>query len=243
MPRIFILILSFFVVNIALAQQDTTKNPLIEGVGSVEDSLVLRDSVLKETRKERKAREKAEKEKEKYFYKGIQKDSTRLAIEEVTRNAWRRSALVPGWGQITNGGKYVWVKLPVIYGGFVTAYLVFDYWNYYYKKFVDEAAYRTNNNGAINDIDLQGYESLESLIKYKDNFRRNRDMTVIVTAVWWAGNVIEAYTDSMLKNRYNIGDDLSFKISPTLMPSTTLAYQPNVMKYFTPGVKLTFNLK
>lgn len=242
MPRIFILILSFFVVNIALAQQDTTKNPLIEGVGSV-DSLVLRDSVLKETRKERKAREKAEKEKEKYFYKGIQKDSTRLAIEEVTRNAWRRSALVPGWGQITNGGKYVWVKLPVIYGGFVTAYLVFDYWNYYYKKFVDEAAYRTNNNGAINDIDLQGYQTLESLIKYKDNFRRNRDMTVIVTAVWWAGNVIEAYTDSMLKNRYNIGDDLSFKISPTLMPSTTLAYQPNVMKHFAPGVKLTFNLK
>lgn len=240
MPKVITFIFSFFLVIQAFAQQDTTKRPLQEDLIS-QDSLVVQDTVVKESRKERKAREQAEREREKYFYKGIQKDSTRLAIEEKSRLAWRRSAILPGWGQITNGGKYLWVKLPVIYGGFATAYFVFDYWNDLYKRFVDEAAYRINNNGAIND--LEGYQSLESLIKYKDNFRRNRDMTVIVTAVWWAGNIIEAYTDSMLKTRYNIGDDLSFKITPTLLPSATLAYQPNMMKQFTPGVKLTFNLK
>ena len=165
-----------------------------------------------------------------------------MAIEEISRVAWRRSAIAPGWGQITNGGRWVWVKLPIIYGGFITAYFVFDYWNYYYKMFAKEAAYRIDNGDDKQNLDLQNY-STTGLIQQKDNFRRNRDMTVIITAVWWAGNVIEAYTDSMLRNRYNIGDDLTVKINPTFMPTPTLAYQPNFANYFTPGIKLTFAIK
>lgn len=223
------------------AQIDSTLQ-LKDSTKLVIDSIAPQDSVKKETRAERKAREKAEKERAKYYYKDILKDSTRLAIEHLSRVAWKRSAIAPGWGQITNGGRWVWVKLPIIYGGFVTAYFVFDYWNYYYRMFVKEAAYRLDNGDGRQNLDLQNY-STEGLIRQKDNFRRNRDMTVLITAVWWVGNVVEAYTDSMLRNRYNIGDDLSMKITPTFMPTQTMAYQPNLANYFAPGVKLTFAIK
>lgn len=241
MPKLIVIIFLFLLAQGTYAQIDSTR-VLKDSTKLTLDVSAPQDSVKKETRKERKEREKAEKERAKYYYKDILKDSTRLAIEEVSRVAWRRSAIAPGWGQITNGGRWVWVKLPIIYGGFITAYFVFDYWNYYYKMFAKEAAYRIDNGDDRQNLDLQNY-STTGLIQQKDNFRRNRDMTILITAVWWAGNVIEAYTDSMLRNRYNIGDDLTVKINPTFMPTRTLAYQPNFANYFAPGVKLTFAIK
>ncbi|WP_164111035.1 MULTISPECIES: DUF5683 domain-containing protein [Sphingobacterium] len=241
MSKIFVVIFFLLLAQGTYAQVDSTR-VLKDSIKLALDSVAPQTSVKKETRKERKEREKAEKERAKYYYKDILKDSTRLAIEEISRVAWRRSAIAPGWGQITNGGRWVWVKLPIIYGGFITAYFVFDYWNYYYKMFAKEAAYRIDNGEDKQNLDLQ-YLSTTGIIQQKDNFRRNRDMTILITAVWWAGNVIEAYTDSMLRNRYNIGDDLTVKINPTFMPTPTLAYQRNFANYFTPGIKLTFAIK
>ncbi|MGN0003235.1 MAG: DUF5683 domain-containing protein [Sphingobacterium composti] len=230
---------------VGFSQVDTTKKPTLDStaLNTLDSVKAAQDTVKKETRAERKAREKAEKEREKYYYKDILKDSTRLAIEELSTKAWRRSLIAPGWGQITNGGKFVWVKLPIIYGGLVAGYMTFDYWNWYYKKFVDEAAFRIDNNGATNDPDLEGYQSLDGLIRAKDNYRRYRDMTILVTAGWWGLNVLEAYVDSMLRFRYDIGDDLGFKITPTMLPTSNLAYNMNFGRQFTPGVKLTFNFK
>lgn len=239
MPKLITIILFVFSVLVCHAQIDSTST-VVDLKKALQDTTVLQDTVKKETKVERKAREKAEKERAKFYYKNILKDSARLQIEHVSDVAWKRSAILPGWGQITNGG-YLWIKLPIIYGGFITAYFVFDYWNWYYQKFTKEAAFRINNNGEKSDPDLANGYTLEGLIRQKDNFRRYRDMTILVTAVWWAGNVVEAYTDSMLRNRYNIGDDLSIKINPTLLPSAGLAYQASFANQFTPGVKLTFN--
>ncbi len=240
----FLVFIFIFLSGFACHAQVKTKGALLDSTKVALDSTVTaQDTVKKETKAERKAREKAEKERAKYYYKDILKDSARLHIEYLSDVAWKRSAILPGWGQITNGGKYLWIKLPIIYGGFVAAYFVFDYWNWYYRKFVKEAAYRIDNNGAWSDPDLQGYQSLDGLIRAKDNFRRNRDMTILVTAVWWVGNIVEAYTDSMLRNRYNISDNLGMKINPVLLPTNGLAYQSTVSSYFAPGVKLTFNFK
>lgn len=229
-------------VDSTLKVVDSTKS-ILDTITLKKDSIALQDTVKKETRAERKVREKAEKERKKYYYKDILKDSARLEIEHISNIAWKRSLMLPGWGQITNGGDWLWVKLPIIYGGFVSAYLVFDYWNWHYQKFVKEAAYRIDNNGATNDPDLVGFSSTDMLIRAKDNYRRNRDMTILITAVWWAGNVVEAYVDSMLKNRYNISDDLSFKISPTFLPPNSIAFNSSFASQFAPGVKLTFILK
>ena len=239
---IIFILLSFILVGSAFAQIDSTVRLQDSTAKNTLDSLQAKqDTVKKETRAERKAREKAEKERAKYYYKDILKDSARLEIERLSRIAWKRSAILPGWGQITNGGKYLWIKLPVIYGGFITAYLTFDYWNWHYQKFVDEAAYRINNGGS-NDPELQTM-TLDGLIRAKDNYRRYRDMTILVAAAWWTGNVVEAYTDSMLRFRYNIGDDLGLKITPTMLPANVMAYSQTFGKQFVPGVKLTFNIK
>lgn len=208
----------------------------------IADEITPQDTV-KETRKERRAREKAEKEHNKYYYKDILKDSTRLAIEELSRVAWRRSLFVPGWGQYTNGGLW-WIKVPVIYGGFVSAYLVLDYWQWYYRKFGDEAAYRIDNNGAVNDPDFANVDNLDFLIRQKDYARRNRDITILATLGLWGLNVVEAYTTSILKYRYDIGDDLSLRITPTVLPmSNQLAFVSPIGGHFAPGIKLTMNIK
>lgn len=242
MPKIAVFIF-FILVSFSLqAQIDSTRKVIEKDtiVTVVEEVKAVQDTVKKETKAERKAREKAEKERAKYYYKDILKDSARLHIEHLSDIAWKRSAILPGWGQITNGGKYVWIKLPIIYGGFITAYVVFDYWNWHYQKFTKEAARRIDGRDEDRDPDLVNYSD-DGLIRAKDNFRRYRDMTILVTAVWWAGNVVEAYTDSMLRNRYNISDNLGLKINPTLLPTSGLAYSPNLASQFAPGVKFTFN--
>lgn len=245
MPKIIILIAFVLFSLKGFTQIDTTKKVVLDTtINLVDSTKAVQDTVKKkETRAERKAREKAEKEREKYYYKDVLKDSTRLEIERLSQTAWKRSLFLPGWGQVTNGGKFVWAKLTIIYGGFVTSYFVFDFWNWHYQKFVKEAAYRMDNNGEPNDPDLYGFQTTEGLIRAKDNYRRYRDMTILVTAGWWGLNVLEAYTDSMLRFRYNIGDDLGFKITPTMLPTTGLAYNANFGSQFAPGVKLTFSFK
>lgn len=245
MPKYTILIAYILFSFIAFAQVDTTNKVVIDTtIKLVDTTKSVQDTVIKkETRAERRAREKAQKERDKYYYKDILKDSTRLEIERLSNVAWKRSLMLPGWGQITNGGKYVWVKLPIIYGGFVTSYLVFDFWNWHYQKFVKEAAFRIDNNGEPGDPDLIGFQNLEGLIRAKDNYRRYRDMTILVTIGWWGLNVLEAYTDSMLRFRYNIGNDLGFRITPTMLPTNGMAYNANYGNQFAPGVKLTFSFK
>lgn len=206
---------------------------------------VAQDSSKKETRAERKAREKAEKEREKFYYKDILKDSARLEIERLSRVAWKRSLILPGWGQYTNKGLW-WIKVPVIYGGFVTSYLVFDYWQWYYNMFLDELQYRqefgTGSDGVLGRWDEAG------LIKQKDYARRNRDLTILATVGWYGLNIVEAYVDSILKNRWNVSNDLSMKISPTFLPTYASAGGMQAAGFSTrnllsPGIRMTFTLK
>lgn len=226
---------------------DTVKKKIVlqDSVDILQDSLeAAQDTVKKETRKERKAREKAEKEREKYYYKDIKKDSARLEIEYLSRVAWKRSLILPGWGQYTNKGLW-WIKVPIIYGGLVAGYVVFDYWQWYYKKFLDELDYRIKYNDEPNDPDLINWGT-DGLVTQKDYGRRNRDLTILITAGFWGLNVIEAYVDSMLKYRWNIGSDMTMRVRPTLMPNMNTAIAgSHALGGFgvAPGIKLTMNLK
>lgn len=222
---------------------DSSKTVL--AVDSVKAS-AQQDTSKKETRAERKARKKAEKEREKYYYKDILKDSARLEIERLTRIAWKRSMILPGWGQYTNQGLW-WIKVPIIYGGFTASYFIFDYWQWYYKLFLDELQYRAKNGQGSNGIlGMDSNWDVNGLVKFKDYGRRNRDLTILVTLGWYGLNIVEAYVDSILKNRWNMSNDLSFKMSPTFMP--TYSYTPGMGNFsgkslFAPGIKMTFTLK
>ncbi|SEK31804.1 DUF5683 domain-containing protein [Parapedobacter koreensis] len=183
-----------------------------------------------ETRRERRQRERLEREAQEEK-QTIFKDSARLALEAMSVRPWKQSLKVPGWGQITNGGWW-WLKVPVIYGGFVSAVLVFEFNNRYYRTYRSEAQYRLNNNHAIppntNFPYLEaGSQATDRLIAGMDYYRRSRDLTILVTVGWWGIQAVEAYVTSMLKHRWDISDDLGINISPTLLqqPATSLAYQ------------------
>lgn len=227
--------------RIDTAQVEAIRDSVMAGLSARTDTVDQHT----ETRKERRAREKAEMEREKYYFKGIKKDSARLEIEHISRVAWRRSLILPGWGQYTNGGLW-WIKVPVIYGGLVSAYFIFDYWQFYYREFHSELQYRFNNNGEGSDGMLGQVSNEQYLINQRDYARRNRDITVLLTLGWYGLNAVEAYVDSMLKYRWDISDDLSFKVSPTLVPTmaSTGMGNPIVPKsLLSPGVKFSFNIR
>lgn len=254
MRYLLILFLSFFTTLSLQAQEVDTLTlkvdtligkSALDSVDMLRDTLgATQDTIKKESRKERRAREKAEKEREKYYYKDIKKDSSRLEVERLSRVAWKRSLIVPGWGQYTNKGLW-WVKVPIIYGGLVSGYLVFDYWHWYYKKFLDELDYRIKYNGAPNDPDLINWRT-EALVRQKDYGRRNRDLTILVTAGFWGLNVVEAYVDSMLKYRWNIGSAMTMRVRPTLLPhANNMGVSTSALRGLgvAPGIKFTMNLK
>lgn len=212
------------------SEQDTTISSLPDSVYVRPDTTTLQE----ETRRQRRQRERMEREGEEEV---VFKDSARLALEAATRRTWVRSAIIPGWGQYTNGGLW-WIKVPVIYGGYVTAGLVFEFNHRYYKEVLGELQYRTENNDAFLNPLYQNH-STQHLINAKDYYRRNRDLTVLITVGWHALNAIEAYVDFMLKNRWSISEDLSFNLSPTLLQNSphTFAFSP-----YAPGFKMTFTI-
>lgn len=198
------------------------------------------DTTSEETRKERRQREKREQEATEQE-QVVFKDSARLALEALSNRPWKQSLMVPGWGQITNGGWW-WLKVPVIYGGFVSAVLVFEFNNRYYHDILGEVQYRMNNNHAIPPDTKYpqlgaGSQMTDYMINAKDYYRRNRDLTVLVTLGFWGLQAVEAYVNSMLKNRWEIGDDLAFNIAPTLLasPEASWAYRSHP---YTLGVKV-----
>ena len=141
----------------------------------------------------------------------VYKDSARLALENRSRLAVKRSAIIPGWGQITN---HRWWKVPILYGGVVGLVISYDVAQSGYKEMLAEAQFRTLNN------DQYLYEkyakaSTEWVIQAKDFYRRNRDLTILLSAGLYALNLIDAYVDGMMF-RYNIEDDLSFKLNPLI---------------------------
>ncbi len=143
------------------------------------------------------------------------KDSVRLHHESMTRKATLRSAILPGWGQVTNNNLW-WIKVSVIYGGFVSLGLTYQFYNKYYHEYLAEAQYRQINNHTPDKIG----GPTDGIIRIKDYARRNRDLALLGFAAGYAVNVIEAYVDAMFF-RYDIDDDLGVRVIPKLAQYTT----------------------
>lgn len=121
------------------------------------------------------------------------------------------SAILPGLGQIYNK-KYWYVKVPVIYGGFVALAYTINYNHTNYIKYRDE--YRNRSN--IADYEPTGNLAFlgDAAIKLRrDSYRRYRDMNVMMTVGWYGLNVLEASVSAHLLD-FDVSDDLSLKIQP-----------------------------
>lgn len=139
------------------------------------------------------------------------KDSTRLALENMTRRATMKSAMLPGLGQIYNKR---WWKVPLVYGGFVGIGLVYEFNQRYYKIFLMEAQYRELNPGKTKNPLFAGYTN-QGIITIKDSYRRNRDLSILAGLGFYAINIIDAYIDSKFF-RFDISDELSLRVNPSV---------------------------
>lgn len=170
----------------------------------------------------------------------IYKDSARLALEDLTRQAARRSAILPGWGQLFNGG-WGYVKAPIVWAGLGGLGYSFVFSNKNYQETLKEVRYRLENQGVNENPKYPMNVPTDWLIGAKDFYRRNRDLTILLTVGWYALNIIDAYIDAKFK-RYDISEDLVFNIRPTLLqpPQTSMFASSNMPVV---GFKATFALK
>jgi hypothetical protein len=132
------------------------------------------------------------------------------------RKATRRSALIPGWGQAYN--KQHW-KIPLVYGalGVTAGFYVYNHTWYRRTKEAFEIKI-ANDVPSFPKIDPKLKDiSAESLRYYRNEFRRNRDYSVLYFLAAWGLNVADATVFGHLKD-FDVSDDLSFKIKPGYSP-------------------------
>ncbi len=135
------------------------------------------------------------------------------------------STLVPGLGQIYNQ-KY-W-KVPVIYGGMVSAVYMIEFNNRQFNRFRTAYNYKMDADPTTvptaaelkNYRDLVGYFgpsygkiTAAELKNYRDAYRRNRDLSVIMLMGVYALNIIDANVDAHFYD-FDISDNLALKVEP-----------------------------
>ena len=137
------------------------------------------------------------------------------------RIATRRSAIIPGWGQIYN--KKYW-KLPLIYGALGTTAGVFFYNVKNYKLLRLAFIYKSDTipaNDVLIDPKYQKY-SAGALRSYRGAFRQNVDYSVLFFLVFWGLNVVDATVDGHLK-QFDVNENLSLEIKPGYSPMANTA--------------------
>lgn len=162
-------------------------------------------------------------------------DSIRRAFSP--KKATIRSAILPGWGQAYN--KKYW-KIPIVYGALGTAAGIFFYnlGNYREIRFAYNAKYKASlpaqsptstYPGPFQDsTDYRKIKSyllpidIQSLRFYRDDFRKNIDLSVLFFFVMWGLNVVDATVDAHLKT-FDVSPDLSFRfrLGPSQFAGTT----------------------
>ncbi|MDE7356793.1 MAG: hypothetical protein K2N21_08545 [Rikenellaceae bacterium] len=150
-----------------------------------------------------------------------------------TRKATMLSAIFPGAGQIYN--KSYW-KLPIVWGGMAAFGYVIDYNNRGYQRFKKAYNYLTDDDPNTVD-EFYGRYDASVLQNTRDSYRRYRDLGIIMLSGFYLLNIIDAHVDAYLR-RYEISDDLSLRLEPTMMPApvTTSRYSSNGM-----GVSMKIN--
>ncbi|MBC7826831.1 MAG: hypothetical protein H7122_03725 [Chitinophagaceae bacterium] len=198
MKTFLFFLLAVFIHSIAFPQQT-------DSIKIKNDSSVIKDTVGKE----------------------VMKIDTLAKKKFIPRKATLRSAIIPGWGQIYN--KKYW-KLPLVYAAVGIPVYAFVYNRGWYTKTRDAAKMIANNDTIDwrNRVDPKLHvffptqAALGSLLNYRNEYRRDMDYSILFVLLAWGLNVVDATVDAHLKG-FDISDDLSLKIKPTILSGTSTA--------------------
>ena len=144
------------------------------------------------------------------------------------------SALVfPGGGQIYN---HTYWKLPIVYGGFLGCAYALNWNNQMYSDYSQAYLDIMDDDPATASYEdfLPPRYNVEANKDYltrvfknrKDNYRRQRDLSIFCFIGVYLLSVVDAYVDAELSN-FDITDDLSVQVRPTTIENrqTTLRNQ------------------
>lgn len=171
-----------------------------------------------------------------------QQDSARLIPTEVpTKPGAQKTfspspraavlwAIIPGGGQVYNR-KY-W-KVPIIIGGMTALYYAISWNNNNLVEYAKAYSDIKSDDPMTNDswiafvpagADPNSYRTngsfQETLRHGRDFYRRNRDLSIIVSVGVYALSIIDAYVDAELAH-FDISPELTLQATPTYIPSTT----------------------
>lgn len=123
--------------------------------------------------------------------------------------ASKRSAIIPGWGQIYNDS---WWKVPILYGGFALSIYYIDFNNeqrLFYEGLAKDLIAQQAAGMTINENELRVYR------RRADTWRKNRDLLYLITIGVYALNIAEAAIDAHLKG-FDVDENLGLNLKPKL---------------------------
>lgn len=160
----------------------------------------------------------------------ITADTVKQNIHSPKKATWMSVAL-PGLGQAYN--KKYW-KIPVIWAGFGGLGYAIAFNHDKYITYRDAYLYRIDNDSTT--IDNFPDFSTNYLQTLKNSYRRNLEISIIITAALYTLNIIDAAVDAYLYD-FDINDNISLKFKPSLIYSNN-----NSNLKISPGLTFTFNL-
>ena len=126
------------------------------------------------------------------------------------------SAVLPGLGQAYN--KKYW-KIPIIYAGMATGVYFYIQNDKDYDRF--RSAYKRRLAGFTDDEfwgeGVNPIISNDRLIDAQKSAQRNKDLSIVVTVVFYLVKIIDANVDAHLK-QFNVSDELSLEPTIELNP-------------------------
>jgi len=122
------------------------------------------------------------------------------------------SAIVPGAGQIYN--KKYW-KAPIVWVGLAA---------FTYMYFSNNSEYQSAKTSYLslldtistNNIPYNGSTNLNQVTQFKNNYRNNRDLALVLGVLFYGINIIDATIDAHLMN-FDVSDNLSMKVQPSVI--------------------------
>lgn len=119
------------------------------------------------------------------------------------------SMILPGLGQAYN--RKFW-KIPIVYAGLGASIYGVIWNNQQYNEY--STAFDIREAGG--DDKYAGIYSTPNLISLQNFYRNNRDLSVLISVLVYALNILDANIDAHLYN-FDVSDDLSLSVQPTMM--------------------------
>lgn len=133
------------------------------------------------------------------------------------KKATTLSLIFPGAGQAYN--KSYW-KVPIVLGGMASMIYVIDWNNRGFNRFKTAYALRADFDqnpdkypDGVSKDEFRGRYSATFLKNLRDSYRRNRDLSILITAGVYVFQAIDAHVDAHLKD-FDISDNLTVDVDP-----------------------------